>query len=338
MAVDWPATLSALLAREPLDRPSAHEALTEVLRGEVDAPIIASFLTALTSCGETAEQMTGFVDAMMEMATTFLAPPGTMDVVGTGGDRSGSVNVSTMAAITVAACGVPVAKHGNRAASSSVGSADVLEALGVRIDAPPDVVERCVRDVGIGFCFAPTFHPGMRFLGPIRRQLGFPTVMNLLGPLANPAQVRRLVVGTARADALESMAAVLRARGVERAAVVRGDDGLDELSLGATSTVAHVTSAGIEIERVAPDSLGAHHDADAIRGGDLATNVRVVRDYLEGRAGAVFDVVTANAGLALVVASVAPDVVKGIEVASAAVHSGAAKRTLDALVAASASG
>jgi anthranilate phosphoribosyltransferase len=327
--------LSALLAGETLDRENARAALTEILQGDVDPPLIAAFLTALTSCGESVDEMTGFVDAMMDAATTIEVPADTMDIVGTGGDRSGSVNISTMAALTVAACGVPVAKHGNRAATSLVGAADVLEALGVKIDAAPDVVRRCVADVGIGFCFAPVFHPGMRFLGPVRRQLGFPTVMNLLGPLANPGRVQRLVVGVARDDVMSSMADVLVARGVERAALVHGDDGLDELSLGSLSTVLDVTRSNVVTTRFDPASIGKRHSATDIQGGDVGANADVVRRYLDGEEGAVFDVVTANAGLALVVAGRASDVSAGMSAAEAAVLDGSARRVLAALVGAS---
>jgi anthranilate phosphoribosyltransferase len=335
VAVDWPATLSALLAHEPLDRASARAAMSAILRGDVDATLIAAFLTALTTCPETVDELTGFVEAMMDVATTIDVPPGTMDIVGTGGDHSGSVNVSTMAALAVAACGVPVAKHGNRAASSRVGAADVLEALGVRIDAPPAVVARCVADVGMGFCFAPVFHPGMAHLGPVRRQLGFPTVMNLLGPLANPGRVRRLVVGAARGDVVDVMAGVLVARGVERAAVVHGDDGLDELSLGAPSTVIDISPSGVTPIRFDPLTLGPRHTTEEIRGGDLTVNADVVRRFLSGVPGAIFDVVTANAGLALVVAGRVDDIASGVRIAADAVTDGSARRLLAALVAAS---
>ena len=187
MVATWPTTLAALVDGHSLTREQARESLTEIMDGAVDEVIAASFLTALTAKGETVDEMIGFVNAMMEAAETFSVPAETIDIVGTGGDRLHSVNLSTMAALTVAGCGVPVAKHGNRAASSTVGTADVLESLGVKLDVDGPTVARCVKEAGIGFCFAQRFHPGLRFLGPIRRSLGFPTVFNVLGPLANPA-------------------------------------------------------------------------------------------------------------------------------------------------------
>ena len=236
--------LNPLVRGTDLERGQARAALVEILEGQVEGVLIASFLTALTAKGETADEMTGFIDAMIESASTFSIGPDAMDIVGTGGDQLHTVNVSTMAALAVAGCGVPVAKHGNRAASSSVGSADLLEALGVRLDAPADVVRACVEGAGIGFMFAPMFHHGLGYLTPIRRALGFRTIFNVLGPLANPALVRRTLIGVAQAPLLDSMTQVLVARGIDHAILVNADDGLDELSLGASSTL-HV----IDVQR-----------------------------------------------------------------------------------------
>src|SRR5665213_2550593 len=236
--------LNPLVRGTNLERDEARLALSEILEGRVDAVLIASFLTALTAKGETAEEMTGFIDAMINAATTFTIGPDVIDVVGTGGDQLHSVNVSTMAALAVAGCGVPVAKHGNRAASSSVGSADVLEALGVRLDAPEETVRACVEGAGIGFLFAPTYHHALAYLGPIRRALGFRTIFNVLGPLANPALVERSLIGVAQVHLLDPMTRVLRARGTRRTILVHADDGLDELSLGAPSTLHTVTNDG----------------------------------------------------------------------------------------------
>ncbi len=205
--------LGPLVAGTDLERAKAREALDVVLSGRVDPLVVAGFLTAVTAKGETADEMTGFIDAMIDSATTFSIGPDAIDIVGTGGDQLHTVNVSTMAALAVAGCGVPVAKHGNRAASSSVGSADVLEALGVRLDAPAEVVTACVREAGIGFLFAPTFHHSLGGLTPIRRTLGFRTIFNVLGPLANPALVERTLVGVAQARLLEPMSHVLQAQG-----------------------------------------------------------------------------------------------------------------------------
>src|SRR5580698_10652089 len=189
--------LNPLVRGTDLERGQARAALVEILDGRVEGVLIASFLTALTAKGETADEMTGFVDAMIESATTFTIGADAMDIVGTGGDQLHTVNISTMAALTVAGCGVPVAKHGNRAASSSVGSADLLEALGVRIDAPVDVVRACILEAGLGFMFAPVFHTALANLAPVRRSLRFRTIFNALGPLANPALVRRSLIGVA---------------------------------------------------------------------------------------------------------------------------------------------
>ncbi|HEV3269012.1 MAG TPA: anthranilate phosphoribosyltransferase [Acidimicrobiales bacterium] len=325
--------LNPLVRGTSLERGEARAALAEILEGRVDGVLIASFLTALTAKGETAEEMTGFIDAMIDAATTFSIGPDAIDVVGTGGDQLHSVNVSTMAALAVAGCGVQVAKHGNRAASSSVGSADVLEALGVRLDAPENVVRACVEGAGIGFLFAPTFHPALAHLTPIRRALGFRTVFNVLGPMANPALVQRSLIGVAQLPLLDKMARVLQARQVRSAILVHADDGLDELSLGSPSTLHFVSPEGHAIERVnAGDELGVRHDATSIRGGDTAENVRVVRSFLEATPGPVFDVVCANAALALMVAGRATSLTQGFSLAMASVRDGHAATALERLV------
>lgn len=294
--------------------------------------MIASFLTALAQRGETPEEMTGFIDAMVTAGTTFSVVEGAMDIVGTGGDRMHSVNVSTMTAFTVAGLGVPVAKHGNRAASSSVGTADVLEGLGVNIDVDGEVVARCVTEAGMGFCFAPRFHSGLRHLGPIRKALAFPTAFNVLGPMANPAGVRRLLIGVANPSMMERMAEVLRARNIERATLLHSHDGLDELSLGSPSTLYVIANGEISTDVIdAGELLGVRHDAASIRGGDLATNVRAVEEYLAGTPGPVFDVVTANAAMALQVAGRANSLSEGFEMARESVRQGHAAKVLETL-------
>ncbi len=328
--------LNPLVRGTDLEREQARLALMEILEGGVDGVLIASFLTAITTKGETLDEMTGFIDAMIATATTFSIGPDAIDVVGTGGDQLHSVNISTMAALAVAGCGVPVAKHGNRAASSSVGSADVLEALGVRLDVGEDVVRACVAEAGIGFLFAPVYHHALGYLGPIRRQLGFRTIFNVLGPLANPALVERSLVGVAQLSLLEYMAGVLQARGVRRAILVHSDDGLDELSLGSSATLRVVTPEGQRVERLnAAETLGIHHDANSIRGGDLDVNVRAVRSFLEGAPGAVFDVACANAALALLVAERSDSLLDAFALAQASVLEGRAAHALTTLVAVS---
>ncbi|MHB1088734.1 MAG: anthranilate phosphoribosyltransferase [Acidimicrobiales bacterium] len=325
--------LNPLVRGTNLEREQARDALAAILEGHVEGVLIASFLTALTAKGETPDEMTGFIDAMMASVKTLTVTGDAIDLVGTGGDQLHTVNISTMAALTVAGCGVPVAKHGNRAASSSVGSADVLEALGVRLDPSPDVVRRCLDEAGIGFLFAPTFHHGLGYLTPIRRALSFRTIFNVLGPLANPAKVERSLIGVAQRHLLDHMAHVLHTRGIKYAILVNADDGLDELSLGADSTLHVITPDGVSVQRLdAAGELGRRHDVASIRGGDIAHNVKVVRDFLDARAGAVFDVVCANAALALMVADRCSTLSEGFELASQSVVSGRANMALERLV------
>lgn len=325
--------LNPLVRGTDLERAQARAALVEILEGQVEGVLIASFLTALTAKGETADEMTGFIDAMIEAASTFSIGPDAMDIVGTGGDQLHTVNISTMAALSVAGCGVAVAKHGNRAASSSVGSADLLEAFGVRLDAPEEIVRACVTGAGIGFMFAPTFHHGLGYLTPIRRALGFRTIFNVLGPLANPALVRRTLIGVSQAHLLDAMTHVLVARGIDHAILVNADDGLDELSLGASSTLRVITPAGVDVQRLdAGAVLGLRHSASDIRGGDTPHNVEVTRAFLAGQPGPVFDVVCANAALALIVAGRAATLIEGFELATNSVTEGRAALALDRLV------
>jgi anthranilate phosphoribosyltransferase len=325
--------LNPLVRGTNLERAQARDALQAILDGQVDGLLIASFLTALTAKGETAEEMTGFIDAMIASADTFNIGPEAIDIVGTGGDQLHTVNVSTMAAFAVAGCGVKVAKHGNRAASSSVGSADLLEALGVRLDAPQAVVEACVEGANIGFLFAPTYHHALKNLTPIRRALGFRTIFNVLGPLANPALVQRSLIGVAQNSQLDAMARVLQTRGIRFAILVNSDDGLDELSLGSPSTLVSVSHDEITVRRLeAATELRRHHGVAQLRGGDTTENVEVVRAFLKGTPGPVFDVVCANAALALIVAGRTTSLEEGFDLASASVRDGRAGVALRALV------
>lgn len=325
--------LQPLVRGTDLERAQAQSALAEILAGHVDGVLIASFLTALTAKGETVDEMTGFVDAMLAAATTLEVSSEAIDVVGTGGDQLHTVNISTMASLTVAGCGVPVAKHGNRAASSLVGSADVLEALGVRLDVTPDVILASLDHAKIAFLFAPTYHHALGYLGPIRRALSFRTIFNVLGPLANPARVRRGVIGVAQEHLCAAMAEVVRSHDVEKFILVHGDEGLDELSLGTTSTLYTVTRDGVEVSQVdAGEELGFHHTAADVRGGDVAHNLAVVRSYLAGEGGPVRDVVLANAALALMAAGRASSLSEGFSLAAASVDEGHAATALERLV------
>jgi len=295
----WPGLLSRLLARQDLAAADTAWAMGEIMSGEATPAQIAAFVVALRAKGEAADEVRGLADTMRDRATPVDLPLDCVDVVGTGGDGAHTVNISSMASVVVAAAGVPVAKHGNRAASSSSGSADVLEALGVVIDLPAPGVARCVQEAGIGFFFAPVFHPGFRHTGAPRREMGIGTVFNFLGPLTNPARPVAAAIGCADLRMAPVLAAVLAGRGT-RAVVFRGDDGLDELTTATTSSVWVVRDGEVEPDRVDPTALGiATPAADALRGGDPAFNAGVFRRLVEGEPGPVRDAVLLNAAAAL---------------------------------------
>ncbi len=342
MSHTWPEVLSALVARQDLTAAQAGWAMGEILGGEATQVQIAGFAVALRAKGETIEEMTGLVEAMYARSTQISVPGRLLDVVGTGGDRSMSVNISTMAAIVAAGAGARVVKHGNRSASSQSGSADVLEALGIRLDLPPDRVAALASEAGITFCFAAAFHPAMRHAAVPRRELGVGTTFNFLGPLANPVRPAAQAVGCADRRMAPVMAGVFGARGVD-AWVFRGDDGLDELTTTTTSSVWTVHDGSISEVTVDPSTHGlAPASAAALRGGDTAHNADVVRRTLDGEQGAVRDAVLLNAAAALAVhdapgAPVDEGLSAGLVKAREAIDSGAARATLDRWVAASAS-
>ncbi len=331
----WPQVLGALTQRRDLTAVEARAAMAEILAGDASPAQIAGFIVALRMKGETTSEMGGLLDAMLAASERVPLPSldGVVDIVGTGGDWSHSINVSTLSALVVAGAGATVCKHGNRAASSSCGSADLLEALGVVIDLGPEGVARCVTEAGIGFCFAPRFHASMRHAGPTRRELGVPTVFNILGPLANPARVRRYVVGVGDPSMAERMAEVLLAHGAERAFVVYGGDGLDEITITTTSNVIEVVDGEVRPLTVDPAAfdLGPARLED-LRGGDPATNARLARAVLAGEDGPHRDIVVLNAAAGLVAAGEAPDYAAGVDAARAALDSGAAAAALDRLV------
>lgn len=330
----WPTVLGALTARRDLRADEARAAMAEILDGAATPAQIAGFIVALRMKGETVDELSGLVDAMLAAAERVeLDGPPAVDIVGTGGDRAHTINVSTLAALTVAGAGGRVCKHGNRAASSSTGAADLLEALGVRIDCGPAEVAACVEQAGIGFCFAPRFHPAMRHAGPTRRELGVPTVFNFLGPLANPAGVERLMIGVADPSMAERMVGVLAARGAERAMVVHGGDGLDELTISTTSQVVELRDGAVSTYTVDPTEYGlALAPRDALRGGDPQLNARLGRAVLAGEPGPQRDVVCLNAGAGLVVAGLAADLKEGVEAARASIDGGGAAAALERLV------
>ncbi|HKE75526.1 MAG TPA: anthranilate phosphoribosyltransferase [Acidimicrobiales bacterium] len=334
----WPAVLGRLTAGDDLTPDEARAAMSEILDGAATPAQIAGYVVALRVKGETVPELTGMVEAMLAAAERVTLPPGppAVDIVGTGGDRAHTINVSTLAALVVAGAGGRVCKHGNRAASSATGTADVLEALGVRIDCGPAEVARCVAEAGIGFCFAPRFHPAMRHAGPTRRELGVPTAFNVLGPLANPAGVGRMMIGVADDRMAERMVGVLAARGCDRVLVVHGDDGLDELTTTTTSRVVELRDDTVSSYEVDPQALGLAPAApEALVGGDPATNAELARRVLAGEEGPHRDIVVLNAAAGLVAAGIVDGLPDGLEAARASLDAGDAAKALDRLVAAS---
>ncbi|HEV2889335.1 MAG TPA: anthranilate phosphoribosyltransferase [Frankiaceae bacterium] len=336
----WPAVLGSLIAGDDLTTEQAEWAMGEVMDGSATPVQVAGFAVALRAKGETSSEVAGLVASMLARARPVSVAGPVVDTCGTGGDRSHTVNISTMAALVVAGAGVRVVKHGNRAASSTCGSADLLEALGVRIDLEPAEVAVCAERAGIAFCFAPVFHPALRHAAAARRELGVGTVFNFLGPLTNPARPAFQAVGVADARMAPVMAGVLAARGAS-ALVFRGDDGLDELTTATTSTVWVVRDGAVTVETLDPAALGVPAAAaEALRGGDAAYNASVARSFLGGEPGPVRDAVLLNAAAALAAVTggsgtVGERIAAELPRAAAAVDSGAAARVLDAWVAAS---
>jgi anthranilate phosphoribosyltransferase len=336
-ARSWGGLLTTLLRGEDLAADDTAWAMEQVMVGEATPVQVAGFVVALRAKGESAAELGGLVRTMLEHATRITVPGVTVDTCGTGGDRAHTVNISTMSAIVVAAAGVRVVKHGNRAASSASGSADVLEALGVAVDLQPHAVVECAEQVGIAFCFAPLFHPALRHAAVPRRELGVATVFNFLGPLANPAQPSRQAVGVADARMAAVMAQVLADRG-SSALVFRGDDGLDELTTTTTSRVWWVRDGAVTESLFDPSSVGlAPATVEDLRGADAAFNAEVVRRVVAGEKGAVRDAVLLNAAAALV--AVAPteepleaQIASGLTRGAEAVDSGAASALLDTWV------
>jgi anthranilate phosphoribosyltransferase len=333
----WPHTLSRLVRHEALDADEAAEAMRRVMSGEATPGQVGGLLMALRTKGETADEVEGLARTMLEFANPVRAPAPVVDIVGTGGDRSGTFNISTASAIVVAGAGVPVAKHGNRAASSNCGSADVLEALGVTIDLDAAGVESCLAEAGLAFLFAPMFHPAMAHAGPVRRELRVPTVFNFLGPLTNPARPFAQAVGCSDPHMLPLMAEVLARRGT-RAVLFRGEDGLDELTTTGPSTVFRVADGEASETMVDPAELGfSRATLDDLQGGDAGSSAEIVRALLAGETGPKRDVVLLNAGAALEVAGRTADLEGGVALAAETIDSGAAAAALERWVARSGS-
>ena len=328
----WPFVLGRLMSGEDLTSTQASAALVEILEGNATDAQIAAFAVGLRMKGETIEEIAALVRTMVDYAEPVHAG-NVVDTCGTGGDRSHSINVSTLAAFVVAGAGAPVCKHGNRAASSAAGSADVLEALGVTIDLGARGVERCVTEAGMGFCFAPKFHPASRHAVPARRQLGVPTVFNFLGPLANPARPRRQLIGVSDPAMAEKVIGVLDTNGVEHAMVVFGHDGLDELTTTTTSTIFELKGGEMRTYVVDPANLGLRAaSADALRGGDAVTNAEIARRILDGEAGAPRDIAVLNAGAGMVVAGLADGLEQGVSMAQQSLDDGHAANVLERLI------
>jgi anthranilate phosphoribosyltransferase len=325
----WPQILSRLAAHETLTADEAADAMRAIMTGDATPGQIGGFLMALRTKGETADELEGLARTALEFATPVAAPAPVVDTCGTGGDRSGTFNISTVSAIVVAGAGVPVAKHGNRAASSHCGSADLLEALGVPIDLDAAGVERSLAETGIAFMFAPVFHPAARHAAPVRGELRVPTVFNFLGPLTNPARPAAQVVGVSDARMLPLMAEVLARRGI-RAKLFRGEDGLDELTTTGLSTVYDVRNGEVRERHLDPASLGLERaSGDDLRGGDARESAGIARALLGGEVGPRRDVVLLNAGAALEVAGVAGSVAEGMQLAARSIDDGSAARVLE---------
>ena len=333
----FPLLIEKLVRHEDLTADEAAQAMREVMEGRAAPGALAGLLAALVMKGERPEEIAGLARTMREHAVTLTTPPGEVfDTYGTGGDRSGTFNVSSAAAVVVAACGVKVAKHGNRSVSSRCGSADVFEQLGVNVTAPPPVVEQTLREANIAFFFAPTFHPSMRHAAPIRRDMGIRTTFNLLGPLTNPAGATRQIVGVPRPELTQVMARALMLLGAKRAWVVHGAGGIDEISNTGHTKVSECRDGAVHTFFIHPAEFGlAKASAADLRGGDAVENAAIIRTVFDGKPGAARDIVLFNAGAALFVAGRTASVREGISCAATAIDSGVAHATLERMVRAS---
>jgi anthranilate phosphoribosyltransferase len=336
VADDFKALIAKAATGASLTREEAARGFDYMMSGEATPSQMGGLLMALRVRGETVDEITGAVTVMREKMLGVNAPADAIDVVGTGGDASGSYNISTCAAFIVAGAGVPVAKHGNRALSSRSGAADVLAALGVAIELSPDAVARCIRDAGIGFMFAPAHHPAMKNVGPTRVELGTRTIFNLLGPLSNPARVKRQMVGVFSRQWIEPLAQVLKNLGSEAVWVVHGSDGLDEITTAGPTHVAALEGGAVRTFEITPEEAGLKRaKAEDLRGGDAKGNAQALLDVLKGRKGPYRDVAMLNAAAGLIVAGRAHDLKEGITLAAKSIDSGEAEGRLDRLIAVS---
>ncbi len=326
--------IGKLVEGRSLTEDEARRVMGQMMAGKATPAQTGAFLVALRVKGETPEELLGMVRAMRDNALPVEAPGDPIDTCGTGGDASGTYNISTASAIVAAAAGLKVAKHGNRSASSQCGSADVLEALGVRIALTPQQAQRCLDEVGMAFLFAQTYHPAMKHVAPVRGEIGVRTVFNILGPLANPARVRRQVLGVALPELGPKMAFILQRLGALHALVVHGKDGLDEISLGAPTSVHEVRAGDVRSYTITPEGLGLPRaERSALGGGDRDENAGIIRRLLDGERGPKRDALLANAAAALLVGGKAKDWKDGVALAAAVIDSGAARTKLEAFVA-----
>lgn len=329
----WGHTITSLLAGNDLSEAEASAAMTEIMEGAATPAQIAGFVVALRAKGETTEEVAGLVRTMRGYSQRVRVEGDVLDTCGTGGDRSGTFNVSTAAAVVCAGAGVKVAKHGNRAASSRCGSADVLETLGVKIDLPPAGVERCIEQAGIGFCFAPVFHPAMRHAAGPRRELGVATIFNFLGPLTNPAGARYQALGVSDPKMLPKMVSALERLGSRHVVAFQGDRGLDELSTSGPSRVLELVDDETREWTLDPSELGfAPSQPSDIAGGSAEDNAALIREVLEGAPGPRRDIVVLNAAAGLLAGGRAADLEEGVAQAAEAIDSGGAQRALELLV------
>ena len=336
MTDEFRALIGKVATGATLTREEAASAFERMMGGEATPSQMGALLMALRVRGETVDEITGAVSAMRAKMLRVSAPPEAIDVVGTGGDASGSFNISTCAALIVAGAGVPVAKHGNRALSSRSGAADVLSALGVKIDLAPDAIARCIREAGIGFMFAPAHHPAMKNVAATRVELGTRTIFNLLGPLSNPAGVRRQMIGVFSRQWTQPLTQVLKNLGAERVWVVHGSDGLDEVTTAGPTSVTALENGNVTNFEISPEEVGLPKvKPEFLRGGDAAANAKALRGVLDGEESAFRDVALINAAAALVVAGEAKTLKAGVELAAHSVDSGAAEKRLDRLIAVS---
>ncbi len=330
---DLKTALSKIAAGSALSQQESYHAFDVIMSGNASPAQLGALLMGLRVRGETVEEITGAVQVMRAKMLKVQAPDHAIDIVGTGGDGSGSYNVSTCAAFVVAGCGIPVAKHGNRAVSSRSGSADVLTALGVNVDVGADVISRCITEAGVGFMFAPVHHTAMRHIGPIRQELGMRTVFNLIGPLSNPAGVKKQVLGVYARQWVEPLAHALRALGTTNAWVVHGSDGLDEITTTGSTCVAELKNGAVRLFDLTPEEAGlSRAKPEDLIGGDSTENAKALQHVLEGQPSAYRDIVVLNAAAALLVSGVVQSLQDGVLHAQKALDNGAALQKLNDLV------